>query len=291
MFELDCPHCGHHLRIHEGYAGKTGKCRHCQAPIQVPLAPKPPESETPPLGAGAFEQTPINHTGLATLEAADDWAPPPVPEEPAEEFKKLGCLYWLLAIFLTPGALIWGIVLPKGHPQRKMAILVPIVFMAVGLLLAGAFFVAIFAAVGKGLSELEPEVTFTTPGQGPQGGPPPDAPVQMGAAIKNLPVFPGMNLVEADVRVPGRDPLADMDPALRSSFSGVAPADYETVFNYFKEVFEDTGWKLVSSGIMRAPEKTASISAFSEDQTIWVGMKPEGSGTRVNIAVGPLGPP
>lgn len=303
MFELDCPNCGHHLRIHEGYAGRRGKCRHCQAPIQVPEAPKAPEPETPKLGAGRFARTPVDHTGLAALEAADEWTPPPVPEEPAEEFKKLGCLYWFVAIFFCPGALIWGIVLPKGHPQRKMAIFVPIVFMVIGLisvLIVGALIVSSVAIAGKKLNEIVPEVTFSTPGappppgQGPLGGPPPpppprpDAPIQMGASLKNVPVFPGMDLVEGDVRVPGSGPLATMDPALRTSLTGLAPADYEMVFNYFKEVLEDTGWKLVSSGIMRAPEQSASISAYDDEQTIWVGMKPEGSGTRVSIAIGPL---
>jgi hypothetical protein len=229
----------------------------------------------------------VDHTGLAALEAADDWTPPPVPEAASEEFKKLGCLYWLLVFFFCPGALIWGFVLPKNHPQRKMAILVPLVFMVVSVLLAVLFILVMVIAVGQGLSELEPEVTFSTSGDVTSS----DGLIPMGASYENLPVFPGMVLEEADVRVPGGDPLATMDPALRSSLTAVAPADYETVFDYYKEVMEDGGWQIVSSGIMRAPEQSASISAYDDKQTIWVGMKPEGSGTRVNIAIGPLSPP
>lgn len=36
MIQMNCPHCGHHLRIEDHYAGQQGKCKHCQKKIQVP---------------------------------------------------------------------------------------------------------------------------------------------------------------------------------------------------------------------------------------------------------------
>ena len=37
MIELDCPGCGHHLRISDKFAGKEGKCRYCKEHFFVSL--------------------------------------------------------------------------------------------------------------------------------------------------------------------------------------------------------------------------------------------------------------
>jgi len=36
MVKLDCPGCGHHLRIGNQFAGKEGKCRYCKTEFFVP---------------------------------------------------------------------------------------------------------------------------------------------------------------------------------------------------------------------------------------------------------------
>lgn len=36
MIEMDCPHCGHRLRIAEEHRGKLGTCRACGREIQAP---------------------------------------------------------------------------------------------------------------------------------------------------------------------------------------------------------------------------------------------------------------
>lgn len=50
MIELNCPQCGHQLKIGLQFAGKVGKCKYCKLDIQVPHAPVvTPVIQTPPL--------------------------------------------------------------------------------------------------------------------------------------------------------------------------------------------------------------------------------------------------
>lgn len=39
MVEMNCPHCGHELRIDERHRGQRGVCKHCQGSIEVPSEP------------------------------------------------------------------------------------------------------------------------------------------------------------------------------------------------------------------------------------------------------------
>jgi len=41
MIEMNCPHCGHLLRIPDQYAGQKGGCKHCKGLFQVPMAGGP----------------------------------------------------------------------------------------------------------------------------------------------------------------------------------------------------------------------------------------------------------
>jgi hypothetical protein len=163
MIEINCPHCGHQLRIRAAYRGKHGKCKHCGGRVDVPADAESSDTlntlpnELPkPIGEES--------TALADLVAdGENPNPTPPPAQPAEpelqfdafppprhqRHKPLGVLYWLLAIFLTPAALIWGIVLPSGHPQKRMAILVPIILIGAGFLLF--VFLAVFVILPLGL--------------------------------------------------------------------------------------------------------------------------------------------
>jgi len=67
---------------------------------------------------------------------AEQTTPPTPPQQqaqtsggPKQPSKKLGCLFWGLAIFLSPFALIWALTLDKNHPQKKSAIIVPSIFL------------------------------------------------------------------------------------------------------------------------------------------------------------------
>jgi len=156
MIKMNCPHCGHQLRIRSKFAGKQGQCKHCQGLVDVPNtyaeASSPPDLEQAgDVGTLSTESEKAKaalaeSTALADL-MNDDLPSPvaptlpmapdamnPAAEKPTEIlYKPLGCLYWALAIFLTPAALIMGIMLPSGHPQKKLAITVPIVFFVVSL--------------------------------------------------------------------------------------------------------------------------------------------------------------
>lgn len=191
MIEMECPHCGHQLRIRSKYAGKQGQCKHCQGFVDVPNTYAAEVEEEARRAAAELPTTPINRPakpekGTALADLMADGAPAaesPIEKPPREEstalddlkfddapgsvkptvpmppeaidsitgddapakppYKRLGCLYWFLAIFVTPAALIWGILLPSGHPQKKMAIVVPIALIGVGVLLSVGFFVVL----------------------------------------------------------------------------------------------------------------------------------------------------
>jgi len=157
MIKMNCPHCGHQLRIRSKFAGKQGLCKHCEGVIDVPntYADAPDESnEGPANDVGTLSTKMADATALADLMADDSPEPvaAPVPLSStkstkilarSEAYKPLGCLYWFLAIFLTPAALIWGILLPSGHPQKKLAILVPVVLFVASVALVLVVFFAL----------------------------------------------------------------------------------------------------------------------------------------------------
>ncbi len=151
MIEMPCPHCGHHLRIKEKYAGREGRCEKCNVPIRVPEVGASSHPSEPRLGMKAPPPPPGGgSTALENLQVNDNWEPPPavagVETAASNQHSRVGCLYWLLVVFFTPGALIWGIVLPKDHPQKAAAIIIPIFIMVlvpvIALLIVGAGYFA-----------------------------------------------------------------------------------------------------------------------------------------------------
>ena len=146
--EMKCPKCGHQLRIKDKYVGRRGACKYCKTPIDVPeLSPEQAVPAVPP-PLPKSESTALDDLGVEPVIPADAPvapAPPhaaPVVPLSVESHKPLGCLFWLCVVFLTPIALIWAFVLPRDHPQRRIAILVPALLLALSFV-----FVALAIAV------------------------------------------------------------------------------------------------------------------------------------------------
>lgn len=161
--EMNCPHCGHQLRIKRKYEGQKGACKHCKGTILVPVqeepAPSPEVPEAPTSLAALNENAVLAEeasweavppaTPSATPAATPSDTPPATPAaagaagapsmaglaEAANESQGLGCLFWLTTFFVPPAAFIWGLLLPKEHPQRKVAIIVPSVVTFIALFL------------------------------------------------------------------------------------------------------------------------------------------------------------
>lgn len=160
MIEMDCPHCGHHLRIPDKYAGRKGGCVHCKGRFQLPEAPQSPQFDvTAQGGAPPFQQETIPGDvlpddefmprSLSSLERMDIDAGAglsPAFEKAEQESRAravetaygpegLGCLFWGLAFHLPPVALVWALTLPKEHESKKRAIGVSGGFLLLAVLL------------------------------------------------------------------------------------------------------------------------------------------------------------
>jgi hypothetical protein len=48
MIEVECPSCHAKLQVAEQYAGRTGKCKACGAPVTVPARQTEPATPAPP---------------------------------------------------------------------------------------------------------------------------------------------------------------------------------------------------------------------------------------------------
>jgi hypothetical protein len=171
LFELECPKCGHRLRISGKYAGQQGRCKYCKAVIQVPNLPEGAEAEPASSALADLNQQPgRQHQESLAVET--------------REYRPLGCLFWIAALFLTPVAVIWAFLLPKGHPRKPMAILVTLVLLLLvpviffGVVIGGPA-VVLLLADGKmpGVSEFKiaPNPVQIEMAQSPQ------ATVQIGA--------------------------------------------------------------------------------------------------------------
>ncbi len=140
MIELRCPVCNHILRIDDRFAGKQGQCKHCHGVVLVPDCAQEAGTQSTSL-ASLLEEPPgavPARTAPVTVEADPGAVVAPV------QFKRLGCLFWLLVLFLTPAALVWAIILPSGHPQKKMGIIVSSAVILLSLLLLAALILAPF---------------------------------------------------------------------------------------------------------------------------------------------------
>ena len=160
--ELKCPNCGHQLRISSRYAGKRGVCKHCKGDVDVPpasvqaVAPIRGEAfapddelvldDAPALrGLAAAGMSEADAKSLENLNIDDNWQPPPPVSAPGSAVggeKRLGVIFWLVLAIFTPAALIWAILLPSGHSQKRMAVIASVlVFVVAPILIIGIFIV------------------------------------------------------------------------------------------------------------------------------------------------------
>lgn len=182
MIVFPCPHCGRTLRVEQSFAGKRGRCKYCKGEVLAPLgsteapspsadlappppppadlAPPPPPAEIPPPlpaddGSALPGQLPplqvsppVQSYAVPSQGAAIVYAsagPRPAP------YQRLGALYWVLLFLFTPAAFIIALLLPKGHPQKRMAILIPVILWTVALTVVIGIVVGVFMFLGGSL--------------------------------------------------------------------------------------------------------------------------------------------
>lgn len=171
--ELKCPNCGHQLRISSKYAGKRGVCKHCKGTVDVPEAPAPEQAsirgeafapddatagkevfvsdnEEGLSGLAAMGMSAEDAKALETLNIDDNWQPPPPAAASGggiDGEKPLGVLFWLVLVIFTPAALIWAIVLPSGHSQKRMAIIASVLVLFVAPVLLIGTLIALPLAI------------------------------------------------------------------------------------------------------------------------------------------------
>jgi len=144
-------------------------------PAQMPPPPPPPAGMPPPPPTPANLASPpslpddeIALRGqlppLHVPSSAQSYAVPPQDAaivyasagiSPAP-YRRLGALYWILLLFCVPAAFIIALRLPKGHPQKRMAVLIPIILWAVALLLVAGIVVAMIILLSE---DIEPPDT------------------------------------------------------------------------------------------------------------------------------------
>lgn len=148
MIPYDCPHCEHHMELPDEFAGERATCTRCGIPFAVPEGPA--EDVNASVWAEVYGQRTSGDTvsdvpasrEARTAEPADgpelpDW----VNERLELSQQRLGPYFWTLAYFMPPAALLWALLLPIRHPQKKSAIVMPLVWMMVlgGIGFAGAY--------------------------------------------------------------------------------------------------------------------------------------------------------
>ncbi|HEV3339665.1 MAG TPA: DUF1559 domain-containing protein [Pirellulales bacterium] len=59
MIAFKCPQCGSQTNVDERYAGQTGPCRSCGAPVTIPGTPTQPFAAVPPPPRGSSSSAPV----------------------------------------------------------------------------------------------------------------------------------------------------------------------------------------------------------------------------------------
>ena len=129
MIQFDCPHCRKTLRVKDEFAGKRGKCPHCQNVADVPAQSIPPcvPAEAPldasaPTGAVA-----------ASAPAAAVQPTPPVPVPAARPVTARGASGLGIAALVLG---ILGIVFCWFPPLGLSLAFIGLILAAVGLILS-----------------------------------------------------------------------------------------------------------------------------------------------------------
>jgi len=134
MIEMECPYCGHQLRMHDKYAGRRGGCKYCRgifvvAPagtsnlqgtgVDVELIREP--SLTPDIPDWP-DDLPSESQRTPLPERAEVYAASTIDRGVVENPYALGATFWLLTCLLPPVALVWATLFPAYHRGRRMAL-------------------------------------------------------------------------------------------------------------------------------------------------------------------------
>lgn len=116
--EMNCPHCGHLLRISDQYAGQHGGCKYCRGRFQVPLAPPVPPPVPPPASFAGPKP------GSFGPPRPPQGAPPSQPAHPGQEApvpsaRKTYFLYIISIIAFLVSFVIPGVSLELSVPVRR----------------------------------------------------------------------------------------------------------------------------------------------------------------------------
>ncbi len=310
MIEMNCPHCGHLLRVRSKYAGKQGQCKHCQGLVDVPntYAVTAEAADNGPSDVGTASAKLAASTALADL-MADDGPKPVAPtlpmtadamasltDEPIPQFHApLSRFYWLLAIIVAPAAFVWGIFLPQSHPQKKLAVLVPVVTFFVAVILLGIAIVVLPTIewpMDNGDSRPDAisaaPVATTPPAVLPEATTP-SADAGKAYAQTRLPSYPGLvfNVVDqSDNELSG--PLAQADPSTLTNFEGYVAKDYESITVYFFQELRNRDWNIDAYGYGDATIGEAYIVGSKGNVGIVYRTRNADAQTRIVITHGPL---
>ncbi len=306
MIEMNCPHCGHHLRVRSKYAGKQGQCKHCEGIVDVPNTYIEEAREVGPEPVGDIStlsgEAPAG-TALADLLA--DNVPEPVaptvpmppdamdaPEIPRLESapKPLGLRYWATAILVPPVALVMGLLMPAKHRQKKLAVRFPVLYM---LVIAAAAYVVV-----NGVPELPSQNRVETAESETPGEPiavsdrPSAVPAaSLGNAYEDtgLPAYPGMTFKLGDL---SENELAGLiegtDSASLNTYVGNTVDEYQAVTAFFFEQLQADRWAVSDYGYGDAADGETYIIGTKGGHGIVFRAHSDASGTRVVITHGPI---
>lgn len=310
MIEMNCPHCGHQLRVRSKYAGRQGQCRHCQGFVDVPntYADILDEPERGPSDVSTVSPQLAASTALADLMADDEPEPvaPTLPmpadamaslldEPPPQFYAPLGGYYWLLAVIVAPAALVRGFLLPNAHPQKKQAIIVPLVSLISVLFLLGIAIVVrpsiewpTFRGDNRTDATSAVPVATTPPAMLPEAI---TSSTNAGKAYAQtrLPSYPGLLFSVVDQsenELSG--PLATAAPSALTTFEGYVEKDFESITLYFFQELQNRGWAISDYDYGDKTKGETYIIGSKDTIGIVYRTREVDARTRVVITHGPL---
>lgn len=272
MIELNCPHCGHQMRMEKKHAGRRGACKYCHGRFQIPTGEGPVPGWTPQVQPAILADSSRGGEGLGEVHEA---APSGRPEG---EFEGPGFLFWGLAILVPPAALLWALLMPKAHPAKKAALFVP----AVLTVLAAALTAAIVVAAGP-----PPVLAGGTPraGAGPVPAFDDETPTfALKARYEEVPIPEGLRLSPAQAFEDLVGPLAEVKVDLLSCEAGDLSGNYFDVQRFYEAELRRLGWMLdITYSFDGVQGRFTTLDAEKHGRALFVKLVEIESGVRVVI--------
>lgn len=135
MITFDCPQCGETLNYEDRYAGASAMCRKCGHAMTIP-SPQRQQGQPDGLSTAIAEldpefvanaaMIPRDYTAAAALMST---------RGPQAVHARLGAGFWLTAFIFPPLAVLYGLRLHYDHPQKALAVLAPLIWSIVPILL------------------------------------------------------------------------------------------------------------------------------------------------------------